>query len=295
MHNSKSAEVLDLTYGHFTTFLLSNGGVRGWKLHLSRLQRDSLALFGVEISKLALINSLAENQLIKDILKHQKTLTSLRIKNINIYKEIPENIRVKINISDTNFNLNQLNINPGLNVSIKAIPYKPEKSSSDSLHIQPRAFQRNLANHKHFDLCAALYQRKLAQSAGFDDALFYNPETKLISEGPTWNLGAITHSGKVIFPDKTKFLYGTTMQLITEIADIEYSPMFFDDKNQIRILSFSNLEIEAFFATNAIWGIRPISLSFPENFSAIPKNLANLMLRYNSLPRTSITEIINCA
>ncbi|GAA3042882.1 hypothetical protein GCM10010448_26990 [Streptomyces glomeratus] len=71
---------------------------------------------------------------------------------------------------------------------------------------------RDNAEVKHIGLHPQLKLRRDAQFAGFDDAVFVEPDGH-VSEGGTWNLGFIDHEGTVIWPD-APVLPGTTMLLL---------------------------------------------------------------------------------
>lgn len=299
MHNSWLSQNTS-PYGHFTTFLLRNGGVLGWDLHLSRLQNDSQSLFGAPISESKLCHAFTKNSLLKNYLKlfqHQnfKSFDPNHNKKSEDAVPVANDIRVRINVSTSKLKLDNLTEHSNLNISIVAEPYLLQHQVLSPLKVCTVPFKRNLAEHKHFDLCAVLYQRRQAQLIGFDDALFYDFETGFLSEGPTWNLGIVTDSGEVFFPSKTKILNGVTMQLLAKFTEVKYSPIFINEFGLIKLKYFPSLKINTLFAMNSIWGIRPISLINQQKLVSKSESLNHLETTYQNLTPTALSEIITNA
>ncbi|MER6316464.1 aminotransferase class IV [Streptomyces sp. NPDC001581] len=108
-------------------------------------------------------------------------------------------------------------------------------------------FSRDTSAVKHIGLFSQLKLRREAQLAGFDDAIFVEPNGT-ISEGGTWNLGFVDAAGTVVWPE-APILPGVTMQLLQGAHEqTEIRPVPLADVPQMR----------AAFATNTSIGVRGI-------------------------------------
>ena len=167
-------------YGHFTSLRVDDLKVKGLPLHLERLRRDSTELFG---------NALSEAELSQLIARAGPHLAGTHE---------PTMVRVSI-------------FEPGDRTRVLVSTWTaPERGDPAGIRVQTRDFVRNLPHVKHVGLFGASHERKLAQNAGFDDALFVAP-SGLVSEGPTWNLAGVL-DGELVWPDD-ECLPGITREL----------------------------------------------------------------------------------
>lgn len=120
-------------------------------------------------------------------------------------------------------------------------------------------FTRDSAAVKHIGLHSQLRIRRDAQLAGFDDAVFVEPDGR-VSEGGTWNLGFVDQHGTVIWPD-APVLPGTTMLLLQSLAAPKQITA------PVQLADVPNMA--AAFATNTTIGVRSVSalddVRFPQD------------------------------
>ncbi|MEV6598825.1 aminotransferase class IV family protein [Actinoplanes sp. NPDC051346] len=227
-------QTLALTnYGHFTSFRIDDGRVRGLPLHLERLNRDCQALFGVSLDAGHL------RDLVRSAAPKQGAAT----------------IRVTVFDPTTDLGRPASARDPHVLVTHRqaaALPLSP-------LSVQTCTFLRDTPQVKSVGLFGTLRQRRLAQLNGFDDALFADA-TGLISEGGTWNVGFIDGT-QIIWPD-APCLPGVTMRLLHDPSH-RVLPVRLEDLNSM----------EGAFATNAAIGVRAITrinnVTLPEHSPAL--------------------------
>jgi branched-subunit amino acid aminotransferase/4-amino-4-deoxychorismate lyase len=113
--------------------------------------------------------------------------------------------------------------------------------------VQVRPYTRDLPAVKHIALFGALYERRAAQLAGFDDVAF-SVDDGFISEGATWNIGFYDGTN-IIWPD-ADILPGVTMTLLRQVHD----------DTVVRPVKTTEVrDMRAAFATNTTVGVRAIS------------------------------------
>ena len=223
-------QTLALTnYGHFTSFRIEDGRVRGLSMHLQRLDRDCQALFGVPLDAEYL------RSLIRHGVPQQGTAT------------------VRVTVFDPAIDLGHPATADDPHVLVTqrrpaALPLPP-------LSVQASRFLRDMPEVKSVGLFGPLVQRRTAQLNGFDDALFVD-EAGMISEGGTWNIGFF--DGKqVVWPD-APCLPGVTMRLLQDFSH-RIAPVHLEDASSMELA----------FATNAAIGGRVIAkiddVMFSEN------------------------------
>jgi branched-subunit amino acid aminotransferase/4-amino-4-deoxychorismate lyase len=210
-------------YGHFTTVRLDDGGIKGWRWHLERLVRDSRLLFDREL----------EPDLVRQLTRQMAD-------------RAPVGACLRITIFDSDLDLATVR---GTRQRI-LLSLRPGVSLRTALHLTTAAYQRDLPQVKHTGLIGALYQRRLAQQAGYDDACFVTL-AGLLSEGPTWNIGLI-RAGELVWP-QARNLAGVAQQLVTELAA----------DAGIRVVSepisaASLTATDGCFITNSLLGLRPV-------------------------------------
>ncbi|MEU8524855.1 aminotransferase class IV family protein [Streptomyces sp. NPDC048629] len=238
--NGKLATIDDLqslaltNYGHFTSMRMEDGAIRGLSLHLDRLVRDCRIVFGVELDRERTLSY------IRQAAGGIKGVAGLRV---TVFDPALDMGRP----SDANDPHILVNLRPG------------GALSPPPLTAKTYTFTRDNAAVKHIGLHPQLRLRRDAQLAGFDDAVFVEPDGR-ISEGGTWNLGFVSQDGTVIWPD-APVLPGTTMLLLQSL----------DAPKQItapvQLADVPNMA--AAFATNTTIGVRSVSalddVQFPQD------------------------------
>jgi branched-subunit amino acid aminotransferase/4-amino-4-deoxychorismate lyase len=214
-------QTLALTnYGHFTSFRVDDGRVRGLSLHLDRLVRDCQALFAVDLDPAR----------VRALIAHGAPAAG--------------SVTVRVTVFDPATDLGQPSgaNDPQVLVTQRAagaLPLPP-------LNVQTVAYVRDLPEVKNIGLFGTLHRRRAAQLAGFDDALFTD-HTGLICEGGTWNIGFFD-GHDVIWPDAT-CLPGITMKLLQLAFPHKIKPVSVEDLPSM----------EFAFATNAAIGVRALT------------------------------------
>ncbi|MFJ7279772.1 aminotransferase class IV family protein [Kitasatospora sp. NPDC098663] len=208
-------------YGHFTSMRVENGRrVRGLSLHLARLVRDCKTMFDAQLAP----------DRVRELAGRLAPATGTAV--------------VRVTVFDPALDLGHIghDAEPHLLVTVRPAGDLP----APPLRAQSAVYVRDLPSVKSVGLLGSLYQRRQAQRAGFDDALFVDSQT-LISEGGTWNIGFV-QDGQVIWPDAPQ-LVGTTMELLQQAHPFAIRPVHLAD-----LTGF-----DAAFATNVAIGVRAIS------------------------------------
>ena len=217
-------ETLALTgYGHFTTMRVENGAVRGLRLHLDRLARDSAALFGTPVDPDAV-------------------RAAVRAETAGAAGPVT----VRVTVFDPALPLTRPSAAaaPRMHVTVRAAtPWR-----QPALRVRSTRHVRDVPAVKHTGLFGALYERRRAQLSGYDDALFTDHDG-LITEGVTWNIGFWDGAG-LVWP-MSRCLPGITAALVDAAHD---------GVSRTEPVALSRLSgMEAAFATNAAGGLRAIS------------------------------------
>ena len=163
-------------YGHFTAMQVRDGRTRGLDLHLARLHAANRELFG---------RGLDRGQ-VRDHIRHA------------VGADGDGSVRVQV-------------IAPEDAVSIMVTVRPPGAMARTPQGLLPVDYQRPAAHLKHNGGFGQEYFRRLAQRAGFDEALLTTPDG-VISEGGITNVGCWDGS-TLVWPDAPA-LAGVTMQLL---------------------------------------------------------------------------------
>jgi len=186
-----SAEILAapalVNYGHFSTMQVRDGAVRGFDLHLQRLDAATRTLFG-------------------SALPADRIRAELRAA-LQAFGSGDAALRASVFARDFDFGRADAACTPQLLVSLAA----PAQVDVTPLRLRSVVFARELPQIKHVGTFALFHQRRLALQAGFDDALFVDAQG-LIAEGSIWNLGAWDGQG-VLWP-QAPALRGTQERLL---------------------------------------------------------------------------------
>jgi len=190
--NGSAATAADLrhlvqtNYGHFSAMRVQDGGVRGLDLHLARIAASTLELFGAPID--------AEH--VRSCLRHAIAGNGATLS-------------VRINIFSRALNRDNLTAAVEPDILITAMP----AATPDPAPVRVKSFRytRTLAHVKHVGTFPLFHYRRLAQLAGFDDAVFVD-ENDCVEEGSIWNIGFFDGDG-IVWPDAPQ-LTGVSMQLL---------------------------------------------------------------------------------
>ncbi|WP_412743320.1 aminotransferase class IV family protein [Krasilnikovia sp. MM14-A1004] len=207
-------------YGHFTSFRIEDGCVRGLGLHLDRLIRDCRELFGADLDAGRLRHH------IRNAAPATGTAT------------------VRVTVFDPAIDPGSPDLarDPHTLVTARAAA----GSAPTAFTARTTTYVRDAPEVKSVGLFGSLHHRRAARLNGFDDALFADP-TGHVSEGATWNIGLYDGSD-VIWPDAA-CLSGVTMRLLRQAH--RHRTM------RVRVSDLAGME--AAFATNAAIGVREIS------------------------------------
>lgn len=213
-------QALALTnYGHFTSMRVEDGAVRGLPLHLARLARDCEAVFAAEL----------DTDRVREFARRAAPSHGAGV--------------IRVTVFDPDLDMGHIGNDAHPHVLVTArpagiLPLPPLRARSVE-------FTRQAPEIKSVGLFGSLQQRREAQRAGFDDALFIDNEA-MISEGGTWNVGFIK-GDQVIWPE-AECLVGTTMELIKRAHDCTTVPVHLADV----------ADFDGAFATNIAIGVRAI-------------------------------------
>ncbi|WP_326553167.1 aminotransferase class IV [Micromonospora sp. NBC_01813] len=181
-------------FGHFTTMTVERGLVRGLRLHLDRLVDDCRTVFGVDLDP-------------------DRVLAVVRVA-VGSAPAAPTTT-VRVTIFDPSLTVaGPVDVPPRPRVLVTTRP--AGAGPTTPLRLRSCAYQRDLPAVKHTGLFGAVRQRRLAQAAGFDDALFVTADGHVL-EGPTWNVGFVV-DGEVRWP-AGPCLPGVTMRLVSAAAE----------------------------------------------------------------------------
>ena len=178
--------VATVNYGHFTSMQWRDGGVRGLALHLDRLDHASLEVFGRPLPPERVMRYLAH------------AVAGL---------EGPASIRV--NVFSRSYGHAALAGDSDPDVMVSLGP--PAKRDAAPFWVRACIHERYAPHLKHVGTFGLFHQRRLAQQAGYDDAIFLTRDG-FVSEGTIWNVGF--HDGeRVVWPD-APMLAGVTLALV---------------------------------------------------------------------------------
>lgn len=233
-----------VNYGHFTSIRVEPGGrVRGLDLHMERLSRDCATVFGAEL----------DTGRIRALVRQAVSGA-----------ELPVTARVTVYDPDLEMGHTGAKADPDILVTTRPAASIP----MPAMKVASTTFTRELPQVKHTGLMASLFHRRQAQLAGFDDALFVGADG-YISEGVTWNV-AFIDAEQVVWP-ADDVLPGVTAALITR----SYGPTVTARVNVDQLRG-----MQAAFATNISFGVRPIASIDDFQFDVRHPLLAELSERY---------------
>jgi branched-subunit amino acid aminotransferase/4-amino-4-deoxychorismate lyase len=237
-------------YGHFTTMLVREGRVRGLALHLRRLACDCRALFDAELD-LDRVRELVRRAL----------------------GDTPRMVRVTVYAPGLELTRPGANQEPHILVTTRAAA----SHQLPPLRLRSVVHRRDSPKVKHVGLFETIRQRRIAQRAGFDDALFVDERAGVL-EGATWNIG-FCDGTRLVWPSGDQ-LPGVTVELVRSLGVAESS------ERELDLGAAAGYPIA--FATNAAVGVRAIASLDEISYDAEAAVLGELTRRYLALPGEEI-------
>ena len=174
-----------INYGALTSFSYQAGGVRGLDLHLERLIASGQELFGQQIDKSNILNSL----------------------RIALEAVDEAWVRVTLTAPDLSMRTPEQAGDVVVGVWVSA----PANALADGQRLSAIAHQRELAHLKHMGTTGIIHARRKARMDGFDDALLISASGQIL-EGTVWNIGLI--SGDAVVWPTGDILDGVSRRLI---------------------------------------------------------------------------------
>jgi len=163
-----------VNYGHFTTMQVRGAAVRGLDLHVQRLQQATALLFGSRLDEARLRGDLRAA--------------------LEAFGNRDASLRATVFSRQFDFREPMRAAEPDLLVSAAPALGMP----AAALRLRSVQHVREPAQIKHVGTFALFHQRRQAQAAGFDDALFVDAGGRIL-EGTVWNLG-LWDGGSVTWP-----------------------------------------------------------------------------------------------
>jgi branched-subunit amino acid aminotransferase/4-amino-4-deoxychorismate lyase len=163
-------------YGHFTAMQVRDKRVRGLDLHLTRLDSANREMFGSGV----------DAEIVRRYIGH--ALGEVRDGSVRVYVRQPRDL-------------------PSLMVTVRP----PAAMAAPPWRLMSVPYQRSVAHIKHLGDFGQRFYGRLAERAGFDEALLTGPGG-VISEGSITNVGFFD-GDTVIWPE-APCLAGITMQLV---------------------------------------------------------------------------------
>lgn len=232
-----------VNYGHFTSMQVQGGAARGLDLHFARLQRATRELFGIDL------DLDATRAWMRQALAGASGPLSLRVTVFS--RELDRDRLLQPAAPDV------------------LIATSPARSLEPRpLRVRSVRYQREAPHIKHVGTFGLFHQKRLAQAAGYDDALFVDAGDA-IAEGSIWNVGFFDGE-RIVWPDAPA-LAGVSMQLLQDGLRRRGVPMV------VRGIPLS--DIAAFrcaFFTNTSCTVMPIA-RIDETAFAVDQELAALL------------------
>lgn len=240
--------------GVYTSFALRQGKVKGLKMHLERLQRDSKFLFGFEPSR-------------ADIRANMTQFIA--------GAEVSDAIAVRITIFAKQFSLSQPERIEELNILVTGRELNP--ASPREIKLMRVECDRPFPTYKTTDLLVNLQARRRAREQGYSDALL--TRNGLITEGATWNIFFVKDSIVYTPPVRDGLLPGILRRQI-----IENAAPWGMELQQTSIPQDSYTEYDCCFIGNSVVGISPVAAIENKVFHRNCQAIAKLEELYGKIP-----------
>lgn len=218
--------VATINYGHFTAMQVRDGGVRGLSQHLARLDEGTRALFGCALDparvRAAMRTALAGVR--EASLRVQ--VFSRALDRERLYRPLEPDLLVVVSPPTGD--------EPAPPLAVRCVRYA-----------------RELPEVKHVATFGLFHQRRLAQRAGYDDALFETADGA-ISEGTTWNVGFEDDDG-ILWPE-APMLAGIVQRIVADRLEAAGLP-----QRRARITRAVLARCRGAFALNSAFIVRPLA------------------------------------
>jgi branched-subunit amino acid aminotransferase/4-amino-4-deoxychorismate lyase len=179
------AHVALVNYGAYTSFRVEGGGVRGLDLHLQRLDSEAVELFGEAVGEARL------RELMRTAVGERGECW----------------LRVSLFAPEVSPRTPGWTGRPKVMTAV----FPPPPPLAGRLRLQTQVYAREAAHLKHVATFGLIRARRMAQAAGFDDALFVDAEGR-VSEGSLWNIGFV-RGREVVWP-QAPMLAGVAQALL---------------------------------------------------------------------------------
>lgn len=168
------------SYAHFTAMQARDGGVRGLRLHLARLDAATREVFGAGL----------DGELVRERVRHALDGAGVRDASVRVYVFwAPEAAAATLMVT-----VRPPADMPAAPQALMSVPY-----------------ERPFPHIKHLGSFAQTHYGRIARREGFDDALLTGPGG-VVAEGAITNI-AFYDGTSVVWPDAPS-LHGTTMALL---------------------------------------------------------------------------------
>lgn len=174
-------------YGHFTSMQVRGRAVRGFDLHLQRLQSATRELFDAPLDEARIRTAI---------------LATLDANGI-------DDASVRVTVFSRAFDYARPDRAQPVDVLVSLSP--PRDAAGSAAWVRTSPFQRTLPHVKHVGTFPLFRLRRQARRDGYDDALFVDAAGR-ISEGSIWNIG-FWDGVQVVWP-RADALRGTTEKLL---------------------------------------------------------------------------------
>ncbi|GLZ32502.1 hypothetical protein Lesp02_46900 [Lentzea sp. NBRC 105346] len=219
-----------INYGHFTSMQVRGGRVQGLALHLARLASATEELYGV-------------------------SLPDVR----------PYVLRALGSTADATVRVTIAGVTPSILVTLR-----PPRDPRGPRRLMSVQHARPFAHIKHVGMFAQIHFGKLAEQAGFDDALLVAP-SGAVTETTIANVGFFD-GDFVVWPSAPQ-LNGTTMQLLEPLVP-----------SRREVVSLSDIgRFSGAFVTNSS-GVSPVTAIDSHSFEADERRMKELTEAYDSVP-----------
>lgn len=222
-------------YGHFSSMQVRDRSVRGLDLHLDRLDRSTHELFGHGLDR----------SRVKDHLSHAVGNHPDASVRVTVFGDAD----VLIHVTD------------------------PVEPGSRPVRLQSVEYERDLPHLKHNSTLGLIHRARLAERAGYDDALFHDRHGQ-VSEASIWNICFVT-GDTVVWPSAPA-LPGITMLLIQAGLG---------DRSEHRPVSLAEIGgFEAAYLTNSIDPALPVASIDETTYADRPDLRSQVLAAYESNP-----------
>jgi len=213
-------------YGHFTTMQTVGACVRGLDRHFDRLDRATHELFGTSLDFAALRAGMRRITAAEATCALRVTVFSRAFQREQPAEPSPPDVLITSTA--------------------------PRAADRRALRLKSFCHTRALPHIKHIGTFDLHHHRRLAQQAGFDDALFVGAHGA-ISEASIWNVGFVDADGGIVWPDAPA-LDGVSMQLLR--SGLEHSGVATTSR---RVTRADLGQYRCAFLTNSSCPVRPIA------------------------------------